>query len=145
MPSNYSCGMSTRYRTSAVNRDGGTGVSRVVGGLEVAVSNPLSADADLSRSNPEQLLALAWATCLDATLQAIVRGAHRTSVRVDVELRDSPERGGFEFDVTASVSAEGRSLEETVGLAEAAHARCPISRLLEHASTARVRAEVWSD
>lgn len=133
-----------RYRTAAINDDGGTGVSRVVGGLEVAVANPLSPGADLGRSNPEQLLALAWATCLDATLQAIVRGAHRTAVRVEVELHDSPQRGGYEFHVTAVVSAEGRSLDETETLAASAHQRCPVSRLLQGASTVRVRAEEWA-
>ncbi len=136
--------MSTRYRTEAINDDGGTGVSRIVGGLEVAVSNPLSPDADLSRSNPEQLLALAWATCLDATLQAIVKAAHRTRVRVEVELHDSPERGGYEFHVTAFVSAEGRALAETEELVAAAHDRCPISRLLQGAATVGIRAEDWA-
>ncbi|MEI2268091.1 OsmC family protein [Microbacterium sp. No. 7] len=136
--------MSTRYRTEAINDDGGTGVSRVTGGLEVAVSNPLSPDADLSRSNPEQLLALAWATCLDATLQAIVKGAQRTRVRVEVELHDSPERGGYEFHVTAFLSAEGRTLGETDELVTAAHDRCPISRLLQGAATVGIRAEDWA-
>ncbi|MFI8632133.1 OsmC family protein [Microbacterium sp. NPDC077663] len=136
--------MTTRYRTEAINDDGGTMVSRVIGGMTVPVTNPLSPDADLSRSNPEQLLALAWATCLDATLQAIVKNAHRTRVRVEVELQDSPARGGYEFHVTAFVSAEGRTLAETEDLVTAAHDRCPISRLLQGASTVALRAEAWA-
>lgn len=137
--------MAIRYRTEASNDDGGTGVSRVPGGLSVDVSNPLQPNADLSRSNPEQLLALAWATCLDATLQSIVGGAHRTRVRVEVELHDAPERGGFEFHVVAFVSAQGRTTAETDGLVEAAHARCPISRLLQDAATVSIRSEAWTD
>lgn len=144
MKSNYSSDMTTRYRTEAINDDGGTGVSRVVGGMTVPVTNPLSPDADLSRSNPEQLLALAWATCLDATLQAIVKKSHRTRVRVEVELQDSPSRGGYEFHVTAFVSAEGRTIAETEDLVTAAHDRCPISRLLQGAATVALRAEGWA-
>lgn len=136
--------MSTRYRTQAINDDGGTGISRVPEGLEVAVSNPLSADADLTRSNPEQLLALAWATCLNATAQAIVKGAHRTAVRVEVELQDSLSRDGYEFAVTAFVSAEGRDADAVVALAEAAHQRCPVSRLLAGSETVWVRTEPWA-
>ncbi|WP_405372778.1 MULTISPECIES: OsmC family protein [unclassified Microbacterium] len=135
--------MTRRYRTAAINDDGGTGRSTVVGGLEVAVSNPLSPDADPAASNPEQLLALAWATCLNATAQAVVAGAHRTAVRVEVELHDAPARGGYEFHVTAYLSAEGQSAEASAALAEAAHRRCPVSRLLQGAETVAVTSEPW--
>ncbi|MDD7929707.1 OsmC family protein [Microbacterium thalli] len=136
--------MTVRYRTSAFNDDGGTGVSRVPWGLSVAVSNPLQPDRDAGASNPEQLLALAWSTCLNATAQAIVRGAHRTAVRVDVEMRDAEARGGFEFVATAFVSGEGLSETEAAELATAAHDRCPVSRLLHDAPTVSVRAEAWA-
>lgn len=136
--------MTVRYRTSAFNDDGGTGVSRVPGGLSVAVSNPLQPGHDPEASNPEQLLALAWATCLNATAQAVVRGAHRTAVRVEVEMRDAEGRGGFEFVATAFVSGEGLSAAEAADLAAAAHARCPVSRLLHDAPTVSVRSEAWA-
>ncbi len=136
--------MATRYRTSALNDDGGTGVSRVPDGLEVAVSNPLQRAHDRRASNPEQLLALAWATCLNATAQAIVSGAHRTAVRVEVALRDAEGREGYEFVVTAFVSGEGLDESEASNLAVAAHARCPISRLLQASPLAEVRGEAWS-
>lgn len=134
--------MSTRYRTSAVNRDGGDGRSAVPSGLSVAVASPLGAEPDPAATNPEQLLALAWATCLNATAQAIVRGERRTAVRVEVELADS-ERGGFEFHVTAVLSAEGLDDRATTDLAAAAHQRCPVSRLLHAAATVAVRTEPW--
>ncbi|MDJ1115272.1 OsmC family protein [Microbacterium dauci] len=136
--------MTTRYRTSARNDDGGTGVSHVDGGLEVAVSSPLDPAADLTRSNPEQLLALSWATCLNATAQAIVRGAHRTTVRVEVSLQDAETRGGFEFVATAFVSGEGLDAAAADALAVAAHQRCPVSRLLEKADTVAVRSEPFA-
>lgn len=137
--------MTTRYRTTAINDDGGEGTSRIVGGLEVPVANPLSPHFDPTASNPEQLLALAWATCLNATAQAIARRAYRTAVRVDVEMRDALERGGFEFAVTAFVSAEGQGEAAVAALAEQAHARCPISRLLHGANDVAVRTEPWQD
>lgn len=136
--------MSTRYRTEARNDDGGEGVSSIRGGLEVAVSNPLSPDFDASASNPEQLLALAWATCLNATAQAVARRRYRTAVRVEVELQDSPERGGYEFAVAAFVSAEGQDAASVSALAEQAHARCPVSRLLAGSATVAVRTEEWA-
>jgi len=138
---NYSRRMNTRYRTSAVNRDGGTGSAGVPGGLTVRVANPLDPDFDRGATNPEQLLALAWSTCLNATAQAIVRGRRRTAVRVDVEMRDAEGRGGYEFHVAATLSAEGLDARATEELADAAHQRCPVSRLLHAATTVTVRTE----
>lgn len=134
--------MSVRYRTEAANRTGGAGVSSVTGGLEVAVSSPLSADFDESASNPEQLLALAWATCLNATAQAVVAERRRTAVRVEVELHDA-DAGGFEFRVDAFLSAEGTTAAEREDIMARAHARCPVSKLLAGASTVRVHTEEY--
>jgi organic hydroperoxide reductase OsmC/OhrA len=132
--------MSARYRTRATNRDGGTGTSSVDGGLSVPVSNPLDPSADPSASNPEQLLALAWSTCLNATAQAIVRGERATAVSVEVELHEAVGRIGYEFHATAYISADGLDDGETQKLAEAAHLRCPVSRLLRSATTVSVEA-----
>lgn len=135
--------MSERYRTEAINRTGGDGVSTVSGGLELAVSSPLSADFDESASNPEQLLALAWATCLNATAQAVVARRRRTAVRIEVALRDA-DAGGFEFRVDAFLSAEGATEAETADILARAHARCPVSRLLGGAATAQVHTEEYA-
>ncbi len=137
--------MSIRYRTSAINDDGGTGVSRVPGGLSVAVANPLQDGHDPAAANPEQLLALAWSTCLDATVQAIVRGERRSRVRVEVEMRDAVGRGGYEFVATAFVSAQGLDEREASELAASAHDRCPVSRLLQGSPTVQVRGEDWRE
>lgn len=136
--------MATKYRTSASNTDGGTGVSRVPGGLEVQVSSPLDPLRPAGTSDPEQLLALAWATCLNATAQAVLRGQRRTAVRVDVELADATDRAGYEFHMIATVSAEGLDDEATRELAAAAHERCPVSRLLHGASTVQVTTERYA-
>lgn len=136
--------MTVRYRTSASNADGATGVSAVPHGLSVRVASPLSPAVDPDATNPEQLLALAWATCLNATLQAIIGARHRTRVRVDVRLREAPDIGGYEFDVVAVVAAEGLDAASTRELASAAHARCPVSRLLRGARTVGLETEEYS-
>lgn len=133
-----------RYRTQAINRDGGDGVAGVPDGLTVAVSSPLNADRDPAGTNPEQLLALAWATCLNATAQAIVRGRTRTAVRVEVELHDAEPGPGLEFHVDAYLSAEDSDAAETERVLAAAHARCPVSKLLGDAATVQVHAEPYA-
>lgn len=132
-----------KYRTEASNRDGGEGTSAVTDGLEVTVASPLNPDRDSAASNPEQLLALAWATCLNATAQVIVFGARRTAVRVEVELHDAEPGPGLEFHVDAYLSAEGADSAETERVLAAAHARCPVSKLLASASTVHVHAEEY--
>lgn len=136
--------MRARYRTAAFNTDGGDGVSRVPGGLEVAVASPLSDAADSDATNPEQLLALAWATCLNATAQVIVGGARRTAVRVEVGLHDARPGPGLEFHVDAYLSAEGAEVAEVERVLAAAHARCPVSKLLAGAATVRVHTEDYA-
>lgn len=134
--------MSLRYRTSASVTD--SHAAAVPGGLSVRIGNPLKPGAvdDASATNPEQLLALAWASCLQATASVLTDAP--VSVRVDVELRDAEGRAGYEFHPTAVLSAEGLTLAATEDLAQAAHARCPVSRLLHAAPTVAVRAELFA-
>lgn len=133
--------MTLRYRTEAINGDGGTGTARVTGGMEVPVASPLTSDPDPDASNPEQLLALAWSTCLNATAQALVKRERRTAVRIEVELHDASDGPGYEFHVDTYLSAEGLTLDETADLLARAHARCPVSKLLRGATTVQVHAE----
>jgi len=132
-----------RYQTAASNRDGGSGISSVDGGLRVAVASPLDPERDPAASNPEQLLALAWATCLNATAQVIVADGRRTAVRVAVQLRDAEHAAGFEFEVDAYLSLEDAERGETESVLAAAHARCPVSRLLAESANVRVHAEAY--
>jgi len=136
--------MGALYRTEAVNHDGGDGVSRVHDGLAVTVSSPLAADFDPAAANPEQLLALAWVTCLNATAQAILAGERRSSVRATVELHAAAAPGaGYEFHADAYLSVDGADDAETQRVLAAAHARCPVSKLLRDASTVHVHAEPY--
>ncbi|MFE6736598.1 OsmC family protein [Microbacterium sp. NPDC057650] len=134
--------MVVRYRTEAINDADGR--SRVPGGLDVAVASPLADDADPTATNPEQLLALAWATCLNGTAQVLVLEQVRTSVRVEVELHPAEPGPGYEFHVDAFLSAEGYSLEQTADLVERAHARCPVSKLLRASATVHAHAEEYA-
>lgn len=136
--------MTLRYRTEAINGDGGTGTARVTGGMEVPVASPLTSDPDPDASNPEQLLALAWSTCLNATAQALVKRERRTAVRIEVELHDASDGPGYEFHVATYLSAEGLTLDETADLLARAHARCPVSKLLRGATTVQVHAEQFA-
>ena len=133
-----------RYRTEAINRDGGDGVAGVPDGLSVTVSSPLNLDRDPAGTNPEQLLALAWATCLNATAQAVVGRRSRTAVRVEVELHDAAVGGGCEFHVDGYLSVEGADAVETERVLAAAHARCPVSKLVGGSANVRVHAEAYA-
>lgn len=82
--------------------------------------------------NPEQFLAMGWSTCLGETLRVVLseRGlAHESRVSVEVEMHRDPA-GGFRFTPRALVSIEEMAPEEVRELAEAAHTRCPVSKLL---------------
>lgn len=110
----------------------------------MAVASPLRSDADPDTTNPEQLLALAWATCLNGTAQVLVAERRRTAVRVAVELHPVVPGPGYEFRVDAYLSAEGLSETETEELLSAAHARCPVSKLIGGAATVRVHTEEYA-
>lgn len=152
-PSNYSEEMTAKYRTEGVNHHGADGTSAIPGGLEVTVASPLPtaagpeahpAAADPETTNPEQLLALAWATCLNATARAIVANTRRTSVRVEVELHEAAQGPGYEFHADAYLSVVDADLDETEDILRAAHARCPVSKLLHGAATVNVHAEEYA-
>lgn len=82
--------------------------------------------------NPEQLLAMAWSTCLGETLRVILAEHsfdHSSQVSVEVGLHRDPA-GGYRFAPRALVTIEGMEPEQAQPLVDAAHARCPVSKLL---------------
>ena len=70
------------YTATAHNRTGPDGESRTDGGLRVAVRSPLAprptaeaAETDAAvATDPEELLALAWATCLSGSARIVAPG-----------------------------------------------------------------------
>lgn len=82
--------------------------------------------------NPEQFLAMAWSTCLGETLRVVLteHGLDReSSVSVEMGLHRDPA-GGFRFVPRALVHIDSLAPDRARELAEAAHARCPVSKLL---------------
>ncbi len=108
------------------------------------VGSPLREHADPDVTNPEQLLALAWATCLNATARVFVTDARRTAVRVAVELHDADPGPGLEFHVTAFLSVESADTAEAERVLRGAHARCPVSKLLAGSATVSVATEPFA-
>ena len=135
--------MGATYRTQAINSHGADGAAHVPGGLGVDVTSPLGVNVDAG-TNPEQLLALAWSTCLNATAQVIVGGDRRTSVRVEVELHPSLPGPGYEFHVDAYLSAEGATHAQAEEILSAAHARCPVSKLISASATVHTHVEAYT-
>lgn len=126
------------YTATAVNRTGPDGESLTERGWRVAVQSPLAApDEPDAATNPEELLALAWATCLSGSARVVAPGRDVT-VRVEVALHEDATGSGFEFAPTAFVSFAGTSADQSARLAAAAHARCPISKLLRGRGSATV-------
>ncbi|KAB1654045.1 hypothetical protein F8O01_14100 [Pseudoclavibacter chungangensis] len=147
------------YTATAVNRTGATGESAVVDGLRVAVRSPLAPPdpggtasvrvaarddrASEDATNPEELLALAWATCLGASARVVAGDDREVGVRVVVELHRASPGPGYEFRPRAFIAFADTSDDEAAALAVAAHERCPVSKLLSGRSEAIVVAEPY--
>jgi osmotically inducible protein OsmC len=103
---------------------------------------PTGGPMDTARGyNPEQFLAMAWSTCLGETLKVVIgkRGLEaRSAVTVEVEMHDDPA-GGFRFVPRATVTIDGVDAATAQDVLDAAHARCPVSKLLTGRGGAMVR------
>nr|HRM20674.1 OsmC family protein [Trichococcus flocculiformis] len=80
-----------------------------------------------------QLFGLSWSTCLNATIEALLkaRGAQaRSQVQVHVDFCREEDGKGFYFDLKAFVSVEDMELAEVEKLAQSAHKRCPVSKII---------------
>lgn len=118
------------YQTIVENQDGIAGHVRTVTSddLDVVVSSPLRTDRG---TNPEQLLGAAFATCLNATIEAeeIRRGlTHQSVVRVSIAL--SRDVKGFQFHVEARVTIPHVSHDEAADILAISEQRCPVDKLL---------------
>ncbi|GAB3186714.1 OsmC family protein [Nesterenkonia suensis] len=124
------------YTASVVNDGGTSGHVRAEGGPSLPTASPFdAAPADGARpgADPEQLLGMAWSTCLNATLEVVLAEAGitaRSRVRAEVELHRDRTGVGYRFVPRAAAAVEGmRPAQARIHVA-AAHARCPVSKLL---------------
>lgn len=127
------------FTTTAENRTGSTGTSWVDEGIRVDVHSPTSPDRG-DATNPEELLALSWATCLNAAARVVAGPGVEVVARATVALHPRLDGDGFEFSAHAQLHFPGKTAAESDDLAQAAHARCPVSRMLGGQSPVTVTA-----
>ncbi|MDQ0223071.1 OsmC family protein [Streptococcus moroccensis] len=123
------------YSVSSHNNQGIDGTVRLSNGKTVATNHPLN---DQPGFNPEELIALAWSTCLKATLDAVLEAksmSNHSYVEVHVDLEKEPTTPGYFFAVRGQASIQGLSLDEADILIQEAHARCPVSKLIGQANS----------
>lgn len=136
------------FKTRAVNKDGMNGVTYIEDGIIVPLS-PVSKVPKLG-SNPEELIGMSYASCLNSTLLSILKSKkldNKTDVRVDVyfkrDLEDKDRR--FFFQIDALLEVQGMSIEEMRPFVEEAHYRCPVSQLLKDSKTVTVNPFIFED
>ena len=131
------------YKTKASNQDGIHGRLVFSDNEAILTKHPLEEGPGY---NPEQLVASAWATCLNATIQALLeaRGLHLESkVEIEVTLCREKEEPGYYFQVDAQAAIDQLSLEDAEAIIGQAHLRCPVSKLLVGAKTLTLRTVIY--
>lgn len=127
------------FHTEVVNDKGLNGEAYVKNeGFSVLTSDPLS---DEPGTNPEELLGLSLSTCLNSTIQALLKGrglANNSRVEVQVDFVKEP-KGGYFFEVLALAHIDDLPLEKAKRIIEAAEKRCPVSKLLQGSDTVTVK------
>ncbi|GAA1184854.1 OsmC family protein [Nesterenkonia xinjiangensis] len=128
------------YSAAVVNIGGTSGRVWAEGGPSLPTASPFDTDRPTGSNgssevgaDPEQLLGMAWSTCLNATLEVVLAEAGieaRCTVRVDVDLHREPSGAGYRFVPRAVAAVEGMSPDQARPHVAAAHARCPVSKLL---------------
>lgn len=123
------------YTTTAVNEDGLTGVAYTNGNgnkdFSVQISSPRSTDAG---TNPEQLFALAYATCLNASIEFVEKRKkleHKSKVEVKIDLTLNHEGEGYLFHPSVRIVMPGCDESLAREILEEAERQCPIHKLLK--------------
>lgn len=136
--------MAKIYETYVVNEGGTSGHIETEDGLRLDVASPT--DPSRTGPNPEQFMGMAWSTCLNATMRAIMKAQKidaESKVRVEVSFNKQDSGFGYYFTMDAYASIEGMSEAETLKLVEQAHKRCPVSLLIEKNPHVHVHAETY--
>jgi organic hydroperoxide reductase OsmC/OhrA len=123
------------YTTRVHNDEGLKGTAWVEGpyGLRVETSSPLKSDEP--GTNPEQLIALSWATCLNATIEIALKGRGQIDVKsevvVEVTYKKNIETTITYFDFKVDVFVD-LPQAEAEALVTAAEKRCPVSQIMDN-------------
>ncbi|MFO8069453.1 MAG: OsmC family protein [Alkalibacterium sp.] len=125
------------FEATVHNNDGVDGTAYVEGdnGLSVTVSSPTS---DKPGTNPEELFGLSLATCLNATIQALLKARgldNKSRVTAKVQLRREDGGVGYYFQVYIFAAIEGLDLNRANDIVQSADKRCPVAKLTQNAST----------
>lgn len=121
------------YTTRVHNDQGIKGTAWVEGEneLRVATSSPLKSEE--AGTNPEQLIALSWATCLNATIEIALKRhgikdvSSEVAIQVDYRLNQETSITYFGFKVDIYMDLAQNKADEIVYEAER---RCPISNII---------------
>lgn len=134
----------TIYKSTIVNNEGVNGTSYAVGGNNFSVKLSPVAKEHLG-TNPEQLIAFSWASCLNSTIQSIIRDdTVKSKVVIDVSLhKDQPV--GLLFKLHARAAIEGKPMDQAESIVTRAHKHCPVSKLLSSADNVTVEAVEYSE
>ncbi len=120
------------YTTTATNTGGTHGSVSLSDGPTVQTGPP---EDPAAGRNPEQFLAMSWATCLCASVEAALKKQgidpeeHAPRVDVSVSLHRGDD-GQFSFAPGANVTIEDLPDDQAREIAAVAHSRCPVSKLL---------------
>lgn len=128
------------FETKIVNTDGVDGIAYVdkIDGLRVITSSPLS---EAPGTNPEELFGLAMTTCLNATIQSLLKARgfeNKSRVESEIQLKREANGIGYFFDVKLFASIEDFDLKEAEKIVDSAEKRCPVSKLTHGATTLEI-------
>lgn len=125
--------METLYESEVTARGGVHGhVTAEGGALDIDIFAPSGVrDNEHEKTNPEQLFAASYATCLDATL-------HHIAEAKQVDLKDASisakvraiqiEKGDLRFALELNVNMPGIEQTKAKKLLDEAFANCPLSK-----------------
>ena len=135
------------FEATVHNEDGVEGTAYVEGenGLSVTVSSPTS---DKPGTNPEELFGLSLTTCLNATIEALLKARgmdNRSRVTARVQLRREESGSGYYFQVYISAAIEGLELDRAKNIVQSADKRCPVAKLTQNASTIKLETVPYED
>lgn len=121
------------YTTRVHNDQGIKGTAWVEGEneLRVVTSSPLKPEE--AGTTPEQLIALSWATCLNATIEIALKRhgfkdvSSEVAIQVDYRLNQETSITYFGFKVDIYIDLAQNKADEIVDEAES---RCPVSQII---------------